>query len=75
MACLQPVVKLLDRLQLRSFDASNTGDDVVHYVSRLFNKYSTALLTSLETCQPEMVSSSLPNLSIVSTSDFIIRMA
>jgi hypothetical protein len=57
MACLRAVVKLLDRLQLRPLDVSNTGDDDVHYVSRLFNKYSTALLTSLENCQPEGVSS------------------
>jgi neurofibromin 1 len=46
----------MDRLQLRSLDTSNTGDDAVHHVSRLFNKYSTALLMSLETCQPEMAS-------------------
>ena len=57
MACLRAVVKLLDRLQLRSLDMSNTGDDAVHYVARLFNKYSTALLMSLETCQPETVGS------------------
>ena len=56
MACLRAVVKLLDRLQLRSHDTSNTGDDAIHYVSRLFNKYSTALLTSLETCQLEVSS-------------------
>ena len=56
MACLRAVVKLLDRLQLRSHDTSNTGDDAIHYVSRLFNKYSTALLTSLETCQSEVSS-------------------
>ncbi|KAF8809201.1 hypothetical protein BYT27DRAFT_7222493 [Phlegmacium glaucopus] len=54
MACLRAIVKLLDRLQLRSLDTSNTGDDAVHYVSRLFNKYSTALLVSLETCQLEV---------------------
>jgi len=57
MACLRAAVKLLDRLQLRSLDTSNTGDDAVHYVSRLFNKYSTALLMSLEKCQPEIVRS------------------
>jgi neurofibromin 1 len=56
MACLRAVVKLLDRLQLRPLDTSNTGDDAVHYVVRLFNKYSTALLMSLDTCEPEMVS-------------------
>ena len=56
MACLRAAVKLLDRLQLRSHDISNTGEDAIHYVSRLFNKYSTALLTSLETCQPEVSS-------------------
>lgn len=53
MACLRSVVKLLDRLQLLTADPSSTGDDVVHVVSRLFNKYSTALLTSIETCQYE----------------------
>ena len=63
MACLRVFVKLLDRLQLRSLDASNTGNDVVHYVSRLFNKYSSALLTSLETCEVETVSSLLLILS------------
>ena len=56
MACLRAVVKLLDRLQLRSHDPSNTGDDAILYVSRLFNKYSTALLTSLEICQSEVSS-------------------
>ncbi|KAF8806096.1 hypothetical protein BYT27DRAFT_7141632 [Phlegmacium glaucopus] len=54
MACLRAIVKLLDRLQLRLPDTSNTGDDAAHYVSRLFNKYSTALLMSLETCQLEV---------------------
>ena len=57
MACLRAIVKLLDRLQLRSLDTSTTGDDAAHHVSRLFNKYSTALLASLETYQPEMVNS------------------
>jgi len=51
MACLRAVVKLLDRLQLSAVDSSNTGDDTVHVVARLFNKYSTALLKSIENCQ------------------------
>ena len=71
MACLRAVVKLLDRLQLRSVDTTNTGDDAVHYVLRLFNKYSTALLMNLETCQPEMVSYLLPG--VISKSDPGIR--
>ncbi|KAG6811909.1 hypothetical protein H0H92_005307 [Tricholoma furcatifolium] len=50
MACLRASVKLLDRLELRPVDA-NTGDDSVHVVSRLFNKYSGALLQALETVQ------------------------
>ncbi|KAG5648701.1 hypothetical protein DXG03_000048 [Asterophora parasitica] len=47
MSCLRTSVKLLDRLHLRPVDA-NTGDDGVHVVSRLFNKYSGALLQALE---------------------------
>ena len=50
MACLRTSVKLLDRLQLRPVDVSNTGDDTVHVVSRLFNKYSGALLQGLQAC-------------------------
>ncbi|KAG6854444.1 hypothetical protein C0991_006523 [Blastosporella zonata] len=49
MACLRASVKLLDRLELRPVDA-NAGDDSVHVVSRLFNKYSGALLEALEAC-------------------------
>lgn len=51
MAALRTAVKLLDRLQLRPNDGTNTGDDSVHVVSRLFNKYSGALLQGLEICQ------------------------
>ena len=51
MACLRTSVKLLDRLQLRPVDVSNTGDDTVHVVSRLFNKYSGALLQGLQACR------------------------
>ena len=54
MACLRAMVKMLDRIQLPQVDSSNTGDDTVHVVSRLFNKYSTALLTSIESCQPDL---------------------
>ncbi|KAF9480190.1 hypothetical protein BDN70DRAFT_931958 [Pholiota conissans] len=54
MACLGAIVKLLDRLQLSTADPSNAGDDSGHVVSRLFNKYSTALLSSLESFQPDV---------------------
>jgi hypothetical protein len=55
MACLRTSVKLLDRLQLRPVDVSNTGDDTVHVVSRLFNKYSGVLLQGLEACRIDNV--------------------
>lgn len=51
MSCLRTSVKLLDRLQLRPLDEASTGDDSVHVMSRLFNKYSGALLQGLEVCQ------------------------
>ena len=51
MACLRTCVKLLDRLQLRQLDPSTTGDDSLHFVSRLFIKYQTVLLNGLELCQ------------------------
>ncbi|PPR04649.1 hypothetical protein CVT24_011867 [Panaeolus cyanescens] len=48
MACLRASVKLLDRLHLRQGEQqANTGDESIH-VSRLFNKYSSALLKSIE---------------------------
>ncbi|KAG6919754.1 hypothetical protein DXG01_001588 [Tephrocybe rancida] len=56
MACLRTSVKLLDRLELRPMDA-NTGDDSVHVVSRLFNKYSGALLEALGACQNDIPAS------------------
>ncbi|KAF8076811.1 hypothetical protein FPV67DRAFT_1605221 [Lyophyllum atratum] len=56
MACLRTSVKLLDRLQLRPVDA-NTGDDSVHVVSRLFNKYSGALLQALEAYPSDIAAS------------------
>ncbi|THV03328.1 hypothetical protein K435DRAFT_835905 [Dendrothele bispora CBS 962.96] len=52
MACLRTIVKLLDRLQLGSPEAAN-GDDTVHTVSRLFNRYSTILLNGFDYCQAE----------------------
>lgn len=55
MACLRTSVKLLDRLQLRPTEGSNTGDDTVHVVSRLFNKYSGALLQGLEACHIDIM--------------------
>ncbi|KAF8645481.1 hypothetical protein AX16_007766 [Volvariella volvacea WC 439] len=57
LACLRTSVKLLDRLQLKAMETSNTGDDTMHVVSRHFNKYSTALLRGLELCQLDMPSS------------------
>lgn len=48
MACLRAAVKLLERLELKVSEPSNTGDDSMHVVSRLFNKYSSALLASIE---------------------------
>ncbi|TFK62722.1 hypothetical protein BDN72DRAFT_964371 [Pluteus cervinus] len=57
MACLRTCVKLLDRLQLRPLDGSSTGDDSMHVMSRLFNKYSSALLHGLEICQLDIPSS------------------
>lgn len=57
MACIRTAVKLLDRLQLRSVDISNTGDDSVHVLSRLFNRYSGVLLQGLEACRIENLTS------------------
>ncbi|CAA7259350.1 unnamed protein product [Cyclocybe aegerita] len=57
MACLRAAVKLLDRLDLKAVDASSSADDGGHAVFRHFNKYSTALLTSIETCQPDVMAS------------------
>ncbi|KAF9527976.1 hypothetical protein CPB83DRAFT_363170 [Crepidotus variabilis] len=54
LACLRATVNLLDRLELRSTDQ---GDETVHTVSRLFNKYSTALLSSIEVCQSDTLTS------------------
>ncbi|KAF8883153.1 hypothetical protein CPB84DRAFT_1817082 [Gymnopilus junonius] len=48
MACLRAAVKLMERLELKVQDPSSTGDDSMHVVSRLFNKYSSALLASFE---------------------------
>ncbi|KAG6896188.1 hypothetical protein C0992_009811 [Termitomyces sp. T32_za158] len=56
MACLRTSVKLLDRLELRPVGV-NAGDDSVHVVSRLFNKYSGALLQALETYQNDVLAS------------------
>jgi len=61
MACLRAAVRLLDKLQLKPAEtATGTGDDTMHVVSRLFNKYSTALLSSLTTCLPDSVRRLLP---------------
>ncbi len=50
LSCLRAIVKLLERLELKT---SDQGDEAVNTVSRLFNKYSTALLGSIEICQPD----------------------
>lgn len=50
MPCLRAAVKLLERLELRPADQ---GDEAANAVSRLFNKYSTSLLGSIESCQTE----------------------
>jgi len=50
MSCLRAAVKLLERLELRP---AGQGDEAASAVSRLFNKYSSALLGSIETCQSE----------------------
>lgn len=51
MSCLRATVKLLDRLELRS---SSQEEEPVNTVSLLFNKYSTALLGSIKSCQAEL---------------------
>ncbi|KAG7097519.1 hypothetical protein E1B28_004862 [Marasmius oreades] len=56
-ACLRTCVKLLDRLQLKQLDPSTTGDDSLHFVSRLFIKYQTILLNGLEICQMDSLTS------------------
>lgn len=60
MACLRTAVKLLERLELKPLDASSTGDDSVHVVSRLFNKYSVILLEGLEHCRLDVPVSGPP---------------
>ncbi|KAF8638594.1 hypothetical protein AX17_002135 [Amanita inopinata Kibby_2008] len=49
MACLRTAVKLLEQLQLQPAENTSPGDDSVHVVSRLFNRYSGALLHGLDT--------------------------
>ncbi|KAG6849386.1 hypothetical protein H0H93_008893 [Arthromyces matolae] len=56
MACLRTSVKLLDRLELRPAEV-NAGDDSVHVVARLFNKYAGALLQALDLYQSDMPAS------------------
>jgi hypothetical protein len=48
-ACLRTAVKLLEQLQLQPGDGDSAGEDGVHVVSRLFNRYSGALLHGLDT--------------------------
>ncbi|KAL0949203.1 hypothetical protein HGRIS_009281 [Hohenbuehelia grisea] len=47
LCCLRTSVKLLDKLQLRPLDSAAV-DDHAHVVSRLFNRYATALLRGLD---------------------------
>ena len=72
LSCLRAIVKLLERLELKTTDQ---GDEAVNTVSRLFNKYSTALLGSIEICQPDTLVSDYaqidkkPFTNIVQTSE------
>ena len=50
MAALRTMVVLLDHLQIRPLDDTGPGDENAHVVARLFSKYSSALLQSLEIC-------------------------
>jgi hypothetical protein len=67
MTCLRATVKLLERLELRS---DSQGDESVNTVSRLFNKYSTALLGSIETCQAELAVSPFMATTLISQAKF-----
>jgi hypothetical protein len=49
MACLRSAAKLLERLQLQPPENTSPEDDSVHVASRLFNRYSGALLHGLDT--------------------------
>ncbi|KAM6496242.1 hypothetical protein JOM56_008948 [Amanita muscaria] len=49
MACLKTAVKLLEQLQLQPPEGTSPEDDCVHVASRLFNRYSGALLHGLDT--------------------------
>lgn len=53
VACLKTLVKMLDNFQLRCTDTLNAGDDMIHVISREFNKYSHMLLQFLEMYQPD----------------------
>ncbi|KAH6914612.1 hypothetical protein BKA70DRAFT_1180120 [Coprinopsis sp. MPI-PUGE-AT-0042] len=48
MACLRTAVKLLDRLQLKSADVSNSPDETLHVVSGLFKRYADRLMSCLD---------------------------
>ncbi|KAL1741753.1 hypothetical protein HDZ31DRAFT_84616 [Schizophyllum fasciatum] len=50
MASLKTMVVLLDHLQIRPLDDTGPGDENAHVVARLFAKYSSALLQSLDIC-------------------------
>ncbi|KAK2465915.1 hypothetical protein APHAL10511_001556 [Amanita phalloides] len=49
MACLRTAVKLLEQLHLQPSESESAGEDGGHVVSRLFNRYSGALLHGLNT--------------------------
>ena len=48
MACLRTAVKLLDRLQLKSADVSNSADETLHVVSSLFKRYADRLMSCMD---------------------------
>ncbi|PFH50162.1 hypothetical protein AMATHDRAFT_80979 [Amanita thiersii Skay4041] len=68
MACLRTSVKLLEELHLQPAEGPSPGDDGAHVVSRLFNRYSGALLHGLDTYHQDDLdsmsdSSSTPHIS------------
>lgn len=54
ITCLRTLSMLLERMKLQPLDGSS-GDDTGHLVSRLFMKYSTALLKMLELNQLDVL--------------------
>jgi hypothetical protein len=52
--CLKSMVWLLERLELKVPDESS-GEDHMHDIARLFNRYYQSLLTGLEMCRPDLL--------------------